>query len=123
VGYLADPRFSGEYFLTQVVSHHDRAAIDAFVAEVDRQRVTLPGIFGVFYYRSANPRTLKQLEQFLPVPVGPLSEEFASGATPEEVAARTIRALREAGVRHCYVSNLPVGRARRTLADILALAG
>ena len=28
----------------------------------------MPGIFGVFYYRSANPKTLEMLKQFLPVP-------------------------------------------------------
>jgi hypothetical protein len=36
--------------------------------------------------------------------------------------ARTIRALRESGIRHCYISNLPVGGARQTLEKILKLA-
>ena len=73
----------------------------------------LPGIFGVFYYRSANPKTLAALQQFLPVPVEGLRAEFAAGASAEEICARTIRALRAAGVRHFYVSNLPVGRRAR----------
>ena len=122
VGFLADGSFHGEYFLTQIVSHHDRAAIDRFQAEFHRRTVELPGIFGVFYYRSANARTLQTLRQFLPVPTEDLTAEFAAGASPEDVCARTLRALWSAGVRHCYISNLPVGRARQTLAKILKLA-
>ena len=120
--YLADPRFSAEFFLTQVVSHHDLRAVARFVEALDRQQVALPGLVGVFFYRSANPKTLEALRQFLPVPAEALAREFAAGATPEEVCARTLRALRSAGVRHVYVSNLPVGRARQTLARIVDLA-
>jgi hypothetical protein len=120
--YVGDESFHGEYFLTQVVSHHDLAAVDRFTGALSRRGVSLPGIFGVFYYRSANPRTLAQLRQFLPVPVDALTREFTEGASPEEVCARTLRALRSHGVEHCYISNLPVGRARATLEAILALA-
>lgn len=122
VGYLVDGTFHGEYFLTQVVSHHDMAAVDAFHAEYARRQVALPGIFGVFYYRSANPQTLKILKQFLPVPAEGLTKEFGGGASADDVCARTIRALRASGVKHMYVSNLPVKTARRTLERILALA-
>ena len=121
-GYLADGDFSGEFYLTQIVSHHDRPAIDRFQAAVTRRGVHMPGVFGLFYYRSANPKTLATLKRFLPVPVEALATEFGEGAAPEEVCARSLRALRAAGVRHCYVSNLPVGRARQTLEKILALA-
>jgi hypothetical protein len=120
--FLADGEFNGEFFLTQIVSHHDRAALDRFSSELDRRRVSLPGIYGIFYYRSANPKTLATLQRFLPVPVEGLTREFAEGASPEEVCARTLRALRAAGIRHCYLSNLPVARARQTLDRILALA-
>jgi hypothetical protein len=123
VGYLDDEGFTGEFFLTQVVSHHDETAVAAFTRELARRRIVLPGIFGVFYYRSANPRTLQTLRQFLPVPIEGLTREFGDGASPEEVCARTIRRLREAGARHFYVSNLPAGRARQTLAKILEIAG
>ena len=82
--------------------------------------ITMPGIFGVFYYRSANPRTLEALESFLPVPAEQLTAEFGAGATPEEICARTIRALREAGARHFYISNLPLQRAARTLSSVLS---
>lgn len=121
-GFLADEAFHGEYFLTQIVSHHDGAALDRFQAAVARRGIALPGIFGVFYYRSANARTLDLLRQFLPVPVEGLKEEFARGATPEVIAARTVRALAARGLRHCYISNLPVGRARQTLGKIVELA-
>ena len=122
VEYLSDPQFTGEFFLTQVVSHHDQAAFDTFLGEVVRRQVTLPGVFGVFYYRSANLKTLEALRHFLPVPIEGLTREFGEGATADEICARTIRALRAAGARHVYVSNLPVARARQTLARIMALA-
>ena len=120
-GYLEDPRFTGEFFLTQIVSQHDAPRIDAFINETTRRGVTLPGIFGVFYYRSASPKTLSILQQFLPVPIEGLTREFAEGASPEEVCARAIRVLQAAGVKHYYVSNLPLGRARQTMNKILAL--
>jgi len=68
VDFLLDDDFNGEFFLTQVVSHHDRAAVERLVAEARRRGVKQPGMFGVFFYRSANPRTLAALRQFLPVP-------------------------------------------------------
>ena len=85
-----------------------------------RKALLLHGLFGVFYYRSANPSTLATLSRFLPVPAEALTKEFASGATPVDVAARTIRAMMDVGVRHFYVSNLPLGRAESTLTAILA---
>ena len=121
-GYLDDEHFAGEFFLTQVVSHHDLPNVERFLAELARRRIDVPGIFGVFYYRSANPRTLGVLKQFLPVPAEGLTKEFAAGTPPDEICARTIRALHAAGVRHFYVSNLPAGRARQTLSRILELA-
>jgi hypothetical protein len=123
VGYLGDSHFHGDFFLTQVVSHHDRAAVDSFLGQIARQQLKIPGVFGVFYYRSANPKTLATLANFLPVPVEGLRADFAQGASPEEICARTIRTLRAAGVEHFYVSNLPVGRARQTLEKIVNNAG
>jgi len=123
VDYLLDAAFNAEYFLTQIVSHHDLPAVERFLAEAARRGETRPGLFGVFYYRSANPRMLQTLRQFLPVPVEGLTAEFAAGATPEQVCARTIRALRQAGARHVYISNLPVTGARATLGRILGEIG
>jgi hypothetical protein len=123
VDYLAHPDFHAEFYLTQVVSHHDIAAVSRFIDAAARRGVTLPGMFGVFYYRSANPRTLQVLRNFLPVPVEALTKEFAAGANAEEVCARTVRALLEAGAKHIYISNLPVARAQHVLADILDRVG
>ena len=122
VGHLLDSRATAEFYLTQIVSHHSRAKVDAFLEEADRRGLHLPGMFGVFYYRSANPKTLSVLGTFLPVPAAELTEEFGAGASPDEICARTIRALRAAGVRHFYVSNLPIQRAALTLSRILTLA-
>ena len=113
--------FHGEFFLTQVVSHHDLPAVERFLEEKRRRGVTLPGVFGVFYYRSASPRTLAQLAQFMPVPVEGLKQELGRGDSPEEVCARTIKALRGLGVDKVYVSNLGTGQAEGRLKKILAL--
>jgi len=121
VDHLTDARVNAEFYLTQIVSHHSRPAVERFLTEVGRRGLSLPGLFGVFYYRSANPRTLEALRAFLPVPVDDLRAEFAAGATPEAVCARSIRELTAAGARHFYVSNLPIGRAAVTLRAILDL--
>ena len=73
VDYLASPDFHAEFFLTQVVSHHDVPAVERLIETGRRRGLTLPGIFGVFFYRSANPRTLAALKGFLPVPAEELT--------------------------------------------------
>jgi 5,10-methylenetetrahydrofolate reductase len=119
VGHLMQERVHAEFYLTQIVSHHSRDRVERFLEEGRRRELAIPGMFGLFYYRSANPRTLTALKAFLPVPAEELTREFAGGATPDEVCARSIRALTEAGVRHFYISNLPIGRAAPTLNRIL----
>ena len=119
---LASPSFTGEFFLTQIVSHHHAAEVERFVRELERREVRTPGLFGVFFYRSAKPKTLAVLKAFLPVPVDALTREFAEGATPVDVCARTVRTLLDAGAKHFYVSNLPLGRTAETLAQVLAAA-
>jgi hypothetical protein len=121
VRYLLDPAFSAEFYLTQIVSHHDTGLVERFLTTAHRAGVTVPGVFGVFYYRSANRRTLEALRHFLPVPADALEAEFAQGATAQEVCARTLRTLTELGARHFYISNLPLSRASRTLSEILEL--
>ena len=123
VDYLVDPDFTGEFFLTQVVSHHDPAPVERFLNEADRRGVQIPGVFGVFYYRSARPRTLSLLQEFIPVPAEGLTQEFDGGASPEDVCARTIRTMIDLGARRFYVSNLPLGRTHETLAAVLARVG
>jgi 5,10-methylenetetrahydrofolate reductase len=122
VGYLMDEHVNAEFFLTQIVSHHSQPAVDRFLEESQKRGLTLPGLFGIFYYRSANAKTLNTLRSFLPVPVEELTHEFGEGATADEICARSIRQLSAAGVRHFYISNLPLGRAASTLDRILKLA-
>jgi 5,10-methylenetetrahydrofolate reductase len=122
VDFLLDAEAHADFYLTQIASHHDAAAVETFFNEARRRSVTMPGVFGVFYYRSANARTLAALAQFLPVPVDALTSDFASGATPVEVCARTIRTLLDIGARHFYISNLPLRRTAQTLNAILERA-
>jgi hypothetical protein len=123
VDYLAADNFHAEFYLTQVVSHHHAEQVARFVKTSERRGLQLPGIFGVFFYRSANRRTLDALTSFLPVPVEALTREFAEGASSEDICARTIRALMDAGARHFYISNLPVTRAQDVLGQILEKVG
>ena len=124
VGYLVDEGFSAEYYLTQIVSHLHVPPVERFLEETRRRGADqIPGMFGVFYYRSSNPRTLRLLSQFLPVPVADLEAEFAAGATPVDVCARTLRAMMDIGARHFYISNLPLQRAGTTLNAILEKVG
>jgi hypothetical protein len=119
VDYLLEHDAYADFYLTQIVSHHQAAQVASFLAEAQTRGLTMPAVFGVFYYRSATLATLKMLARFLPVPVAQLTEEFAAGASPVEVCARTIRALLDLGVRHFYVSNLPLRRTAQTLNAIL----
>jgi hypothetical protein len=121
--FVASPDFNAEFFLTQVVSHYHAAQVSRFVGTLERRRITVPGVFGVFFYRSANPRTLTALRSFLPVPVEGLTEAFRAGATPEEICATTLRTLLDAGARHFYISNLPIARAQAVLSEIFERAG
>jgi hypothetical protein len=123
VDYLLDDRATADFYLTQIVSHHDRAKVGAFVKEAAQRGLALPGVFGVFYYRSANPKTLKILGDFMPVPAEGLAAEFAAGASPVEICARTVRALVDEGAHAFYISNLPLLRTQATLQAILDAAG
>ncbi|OFW01381.1 MAG: hypothetical protein A3I61_18085 [Acidobacteria bacterium RIFCSPLOWO2_02_FULL_68_18] len=122
--YIADDRFIAEFYLTQIVSHLDVAPVARFVEQMRRRGLGhIPGVFGVFFYRSANLHTLQMLGRFLPVPVDALTAEFAAGASPIDVCARTLRAMMDLGLRNFYVSNLPLARASATLTAILDRVG
>ena len=123
VDFLAAPDFHAEFYLTQVVSHHDVERLARFIRTTERRGLALPGVFGVFFYRSANVRTLGALNSFLPVPFEGLTRDFGSGASAEEVCARTIRAAMDVGAKHFYISNLPIGRAQAVLAEVLERVG
>ena len=120
---LLSPAFHAEFFLTQIVGHHQLDPVARFIDATMRRGLTIPGVFGVFFYRSANPRTLEMLNGFIPVPAEGLTREFEAGATAEDVCARSIRGLMSVGVRHFYISNLPLARAHLVLADVLDRAG
>jgi 5,10-methylenetetrahydrofolate reductase len=119
VGHLLDDHAHAEFYLTQIVSHHSQGRVERFLDEAGRRGLALPGLFGVFYYRSANPKTLAALRRFLPVPAEELTKEFADGASAEEICARSIRALLDAGAQHIYISNLPIAGAAFTLQRVL----
>jgi hypothetical protein len=106
VSFLLDERFEAEFYLTQIVSHHSVRAVERFVNEARRRNVPYPGVFGVFLYRSASPNTLRRLADFFPVPAAELAREFESGMSPEEICAKSVRVLREAGADKVYLSNL-----------------
>lgn len=121
--FLLDERFCADFYLTQVVSHLDMAPVERFLDATARRDVTRPGMFGVFFYRSANPRTLDTLGQFMPVPIEGLRRELAAGATPVDICARTIGTLRAAGVRHVCLCNIPMRKAAATVSAILDRVG
>lgn len=123
VDFLSAPEFNAEFYLTQVVSHFDVEKVSRFVAAANRRGLALPGLFGVFFYRSANAKTLNALKEFIPVPVEGLTREFGAGATAEDICANTIRTLMDAGAKHFYISNLPIARAQPVLARILERVG
>ena len=123
IDFIADERFAAEYYLTQIVSHLNVAPVARFIDEAARRGIEQPGVFGVFYYRSANAKTLAALRQFLPVPVEGLTREFEQGATAVEICARTLRAMIDAGARHFYISNLPLHGTAATLTAILDRVG
>ncbi len=118
---MAAPEYAAEFALSQVVSHHSIDRVEALLRGLGEARVEIPVVFGVFFYRSANPTTLTRLNDYFPVPERELTEEFRSGASPEEICARTIRALRSVGADKIYVSNLGYRRVESKLAGILAL--
>ena len=120
VEYLGSEDFSADFYLTQVVSHHSADRVEAFLEECDRRGVDVPGIFGVFYYWSADPRTLGRLGNFFPVPAEELTREFEAGATPEELLGKTLDALRAVGAERVYISNLGHRRVQARLAEVIA---
>lgn len=121
VDYLLDKAGAADFFLTQIVSHHDLRPVEAFVREAERRGLALPGVFGVFHYRSANASTLETLAKFLPVPAEAVARDFAQGLTADEICARTIRALFGLGITRVYVSNLRPDDAPRRLDAIRSL--
>ena len=118
VEYILHPEYSADFYMAQIVSHYQTRAIDEFLDETVKLGVKIPAIFGVFYYRSASAKTFNLLSNFFPIPVQELQRDFESGAGPEEICARSVRALLQAGVRNVYISNLPMSAAAQKLGRI-----
>ena len=118
VEYILDPGYSADFYLAQITSHHQPAVIDEFLNEAARRGVAIPGVFGVFFYRSANARTMGMLSKFIPIPIEGLKADFESGAAPEEICARSVHALLRRGVRNVYISNLPLATATQKFSRI-----
>jgi len=119
VGFVTAKDAYADFALSQIVSHHSLESVERFLRALEASGADAPVVFGVFFYRSANPATLSTLSRFFPVPVAELTAEFDAGASPEEVCARSIRELRRVGAEKVYVSNLGNRGAGRRLARIL----
>lgn len=118
VEFMLHPEYSADFYLAQIVSHYQTRAVDEFLNETARLGVKIPGIFGVFYYRSANAKTFAILSKFLPVPVEELKRDFAANVHPEEICALSIHSLLQRGVKNVYISNLPMATATQTFSRI-----
>ncbi len=121
VGYLMERHATADFYLTQIVNHYQIDRVARFKSEAARQGLTAPGVFGVFYYRSANPKTLALLSRFLNVPAREVTADFEAGRTADEICAATIVALRREGVDRVYLSNLYPSDAPERLESISRL--
>lgn len=122
--HLAEEGHEADFFLTQIVSHHNDEAVARFRDEVVKRGVRIPGIYGVFFYRSARRETLQALRQFIPVPAEGLRKEFEEEKLgPEAICARSIEKLHNLGISHIYVSNLPVADAPVRLEHLSRITG
>ncbi len=119
VDFLLDDDFTGEFYLTQIVSHHSIRQVERFLDEARRRDVPYPGVFGVFLYRSANAKTLSRLCNFFPVPVEEVTREFEAGDSADDICVRTINALRDVGANKIYLSNLGFKGVDRPYARIM----
>jgi len=119
VGYMLDAEYNADFYLTQLVSHLDPGPVERFLEELDKQGVEMPGVFGVFYYRSGRRKTLERLSKFFPVPVDGVVAEFESGLKAAEVCAKTVDWLHSLGVNKVYVSNFNADRAAAQMARVV----
>jgi hypothetical protein len=119
VGFVTTREAYTDFALSQIVSHHSLEGVERFLEAMSAAGSGVPVVYGVFFYRSANPDTLSTLSRFFPVPAAELAAEFEAGAPPEEICARSIRELRRIGAEKVYVSNLGNRGAGRRLARIL----
>ena len=119
VDFVIAPDAYADFALSQIVSHHSVGGVERFLEAMQERGAPVPVVFGVFFFRSANPATLETLSRFFPVPAAELTKEFGRGDSAEEICARTIREFRRVGAEKIYVSNLGNRGAGRKLAKIL----
>src|SRR3989442_9144476 len=115
VEFLLHPEYSADFYMAQIVSHYQSQSIDEFLNETLRLGVKIPGIFGVFYYRSANANTLALLSKFFPVPLEGLKKDFEVNQSPDEICALSVHALFQRGLKNVYISNLPTATGAERL--------
>ena len=120
VEFLLYPEYSADFYMAQIVSHYQSQSIDEFLNETVRLGVKIPGIFGVFYYRSPNSNTLALLSKFFPVPIEELKKDFEANQSPDEICALSVHALFRRGLKNVYISNLPMPAAAVRLSRIEA---
>jgi hypothetical protein len=48
-GYLMSPDATVDFYLTQIVSHHQLQSVERFVEATRHHGLEAPGVFGVFY--------------------------------------------------------------------------
>ena len=118
VEYMLHPEYTADFYMAQIAAHYQIPAIDEFLNEAARLGVRIPGIFGVFYYRSASSKTLDMLSKFIPIPGEELKRDFAANVAPEEICARSVHAFVERGVKNIYISNLPIATASEKLSRV-----
>src|SRR5207248_11404043 len=102
----------------QIVSNYQTGAKDELLNETVRLDLKNTRIFWVFYYRSANPKTIAMVSMFHAVPDEELKRDFAAKVDPEEISALSVHALLQRGAKNVYVSNLPMPTASRTFSRI-----
>ena len=124
-GFATDPAYEADYYLTQIVSHHDPRRVERWLASAEHRGLDIPGAFGVFYYRNGRREVLERLSRFFPVPVEAVAAAFEAGVSPERHCAQTIAGLRRQGATHVYLCNLAPRRAAtqfdRIMAEVAAL--
>ncbi len=121
VEFLLYPEYSADFYMAQIVSHYQSQSIDEFLNETVRLGVKMiPGIFGVFYYRSPNSNTLALLSKFFPVPIEELKKDFEANQSPDEICALSVHALFRRGLKNVYISNLPTATGAERLSRMEA---
>jgi len=121
VDFLLRLEGPADFYLSQIVSHYQLDAVERFLEQAAERGLSLPGIFGVFFYRSARPDSLRELGRYFPVPAAAVAADWAGGIRGEEICARTVRGLRGLGITRVYLSNLGSRATEARLDRILQL--